>query len=285
MKKFLSILCAVLALFLLTGCGAPAPKAADGKPVVAVSIVPEETFVKAICGDAVDVVVMVPPGASPENYEPTPLQMEEFSDADIYFAIGVPAEEQSILPVVSDSTKVVDLAAEAAKVYPELTLGEHRDPHVWLSIKRVKVMVEIIADEMGDLLPEHAETFAKNAEAYLAELEEADADISSAMADAGTKGIVVYHPAFGYFCDDYNIEMYALEDEGKEATPKHLTEVIDLAKADGIQVIFYQAEVDQSQALAFAEEIDGAAVMLEPLSADYIENMHKMARAIQEATK
>jgi len=285
MKKFLPILCAVLALFVLTACGAPAPKAADGRPVVAVSIVPQETFVKAICGDAVNVVVMVPPGASPENYEPTPIQMEEFSDADVYFAIGVPAEEQSILPVVSDSTKVVDLSAKAAEVYPELYLGEHRDPHVWLSIKRVKVMIDAMTDELSALLPDQADAFAANAEAYLSELEEADADIAAAMADAGTKGIVVYHPAFGYFCDDYGIDMYALEDEGKEATPKHLTEVIDLAHAEGIEVIFYQAEIDRSQALAFAEEIDGEAVMLEPLSADYIANMHKMAEAIREATR
>ncbi|HWQ51305.1 MAG TPA: zinc ABC transporter substrate-binding protein, partial [Terriglobales bacterium] len=70
-----------LSLTVLGGCGAkgaedPALQSGDaaGKPVVAVTIVPEATFVKAVCGDAVEVVTLVPPGYSPENYEPTPME-------------------------------------------------------------------------------------------------------------------------------------------------------------------------------------------------------------------
>ena len=50
---------------------------------IGVSIVPQETFVKAVAGDLVQVVTMIPPGASPTNYQPTPKQMTKLSEASI----------------------------------------------------------------------------------------------------------------------------------------------------------------------------------------------------------
>ena len=77
--------------------------------------------------------------------------------------------------------------------------------------------------------------------------------------------------------------MFSLEEEGKEATPQHLQEMIDLAKSENIKVIFYQSEIDSSQSEAYAEEVNGIATQLEPLSGDYINNLIKMASTISEA--
>jgi zinc transport system substrate-binding protein len=77
--------------------------------------------------------------------------------------------------------------------------------------------------------------------------------------------------------------MYALEEDGKEATAQHLQEMIDLAKAENIKVIFYQDEIDSSQSEAFAEEIGGKTVQLAPLAANYIENLKSMADTMAEA--
>ena len=79
--------------------------------------------------------------------------------------------------------------------------------------------------------------------------------------------------------------MVALEEEGKEATAQRLEEVVDFAKANGIKVIFYQEEMSLRQAAAFAEEIDGEAVMLSPLAENYIESLTAMADALAEALK
>ena len=90
----------------------------------------------------------------------------------------------------------------------------------------------------------------------------------------------MFHPAFGYFADEYGLEMHALEKEGKEVTAKDLQELTDLARENGIKVIFYQAQTSERQAMAFAEGIDGEAVMLDPLSENYIENLITMAEKI-----
>ncbi|MFA5659494.1 MAG: zinc ABC transporter substrate-binding protein [Oscillospiraceae bacterium] len=284
MKKFVILLSAVMMLstaLLFSSC--TKKDDSSGKPVVAVSIVPQETFVKAVCGDKVEVITMIPPGSSPANYEPTPEQIENFSDCSVYFSIGVPTESANILPNAGD-LNVVSLAEKAAAVYPERTFeGGGRDPHIWLSPKRVKVMIDAIAAEMSEIDPDNKDFYNENAQAYIAQLDELDAEISAALEGVENKKFIVYHPAFGYLADDYGLEMFSLEEEGKEATPQHLEEMIDLAKDEDIKVIFYQAEVDSSQSKAYADEVGGKTMQLAPLSPDYIENFKNMANLMAEA--
>ncbi len=244
--------------------------------------VPEQTFVKAVCGDLADVIAMVPPGNSPENYETSPKEMEKFSKASLYFSIGVPTEEANILPKAG-KVKVISLQDEVASVYKDRTFASGgRDPHIWLSPKRVKVMIESIAREMCKLDEANKDTYTKNAEAYIKQLDELDKQISSALENVKSKKFIVYHPAFGYLADDYGLQMHALEQGGKEATLRHLQEMIDLAEKENIKVIFYQEEIDSSQSEAFAQEIGGKAVRLSPLDADYIGNLKKMAETMAE---
>lgn len=296
-RKAITLILLLLAgLLSVAGCASATPAASgtpgtsenDGKITVAVTIVPEKTFVEAVCGDLVNVVCMVPPGSSPENYEPTADQMEDFSDASLYFAVGVPTEESNILPRAAEiqGMKVVKLQDTVSSVYPdrEFAPGE-KDPHIWLSPKRVKVMVDTIADEMGALDPENKGTYTANAEKYMEELDKLDAQLKTTFAGVKNKGFVVYHPAFGYLADDYGLSMVALEEEGKEATPQHMQEVIDLAKKQGIKVIYYQQEIDSKQSESFAEELGGKTVQLAPLAADYIENLKKMANTMAEAMR
>jgi len=283
------IIAILIVLLLLTAACAKAPKtsssesAQPGKPIVAVTIVPEATFVQAVCGDLADVVTLVPPGSSPENYEPKPDTMQRLEQASIYFSIGVPIESAYILSNIKNTVKVVALSDETAAVYPDRTFeaGE-RDPHIWLSPKRVKVMVSAIAREMSALDPENASVYEQNATAYLAQLDDLDTQLKTTFTNLTMKKFVVFHPAFGYLADDYGLTMVALEEEGKEATAQHLQEVIDFAKAENIKAIFYQSEIDSSQSAAFAEEIGGKTIQLEPLNADYINNLKKMANLMAE---
>lgn len=258
------------------------------KPIVAVTIVPEKTFVEAVCGNLAEVVVMVPPGNSPENYEPNPKQMTQFAKAKVFFAIGVQTEDTNILPKIGNNKdlKIVKLQEEVAKVYPERNIAPgERDPHIWLSPKRAKVMVEVIAREMGKIDPANKEQYEKNAKAYLTELDGLDKDIQKTLEHVANRKFVVFHPAFGYLASDYNLQMYALEEEGKEATPQSMKAVIDLAKKENIKAIFYQAEISSKQAQAFADEIGGKTVKLEPLAANYIENYKNMVKLMAEVMK
>ncbi|WP_411676126.1 metal ABC transporter solute-binding protein, Zn/Mn family [Caproicibacter sp.] len=298
MKRF-NFLTGILISFalVLTGCASSAgvqqasssaPAKSGQKPVIAVTVVPEATFAKAVCGDYMEVITAVPSGYSPETYEPTPKEKEELSRAALYFAVGVPVEESSILPALADlkTMKVIRLQNAVSKEYPDRTFpsGE-RDPHIWLSPKRAKVMVETIAQECETVDPQHKAQYGQNAQNYAKQLDSLDSDLKNIFSNMQNKNFLVFHPAFGYLAEDYGLTMYSLEEEGKEATPQHLQEMVDLAKKQKIRAIFYQEEIDSKQSQAFAEEIGGKTVELSPLAPDYVENLKKMANTMVEAMK
>jgi len=268
-----------------SGCSSKSSKKEDNL-IVAVTIVPQETFVKAVAGDLVEVVTMVPPGRSPESYAPAPKELQQFSDASIYFTIGISTEDVNILPKTQDinkNLKVVSLADEVAKVYPDREFAPgSRDPHIWLSPKRAIVMVKAIARELSAIDPKNSDTYEKNADAYIEEIEKAGSEIAATLKDLKGRTFIMYHPAFGYFADDYGLNMLSLEEEGKEATARDLQEIIDIAKAENIKVVFYQAEDESKKSKAFAEEIGGRAEMINPLAADYVENLKKIANLFKE---
>lgn len=285
-KLALTALCLTLAFSLpfASSCAKQEAAAAetDNKTIVAVTILPQKAFVEAVCGDLAEVISVVPPGYSPENFEPTPQQRETFSKASVYFTIGVPAEK-TILPGLTNMN-IVDLAEKVAAAYPDREFAPgSRDPHIWLSPKRAKVMVETIASAMSALDAKNAQTYKENAKGYLKELDRADAAIKETFQKVQNRKFVAFHPAYGYFADDYGLEMYALEENGKEATPKQLQDMIDLAKAENIKAIFCGAETDSRQSSAFAEEIGGEKVILDHLSDDYIPNLERMAEAVAGA--
>lgn len=277
--RALALLLALLAVVLpLASCGG-----GDGREVIAVTIPPEAALVRAVAGEDFRILTMVPPGYSPEAYEPTVRTMMEFSDARLFFSIGVPVDEATLIPSLSEDTRHIALNSVVSANYPDLTIDGGRDPHIWLSPSRAALMVAAIADELSALRPDRAAAYRENAAAYIAAIGEADGRIRTALDGSGVREFIVYHPAFGYLADEYGLVMYALEEHGREATAAHLAESIEHARERGIKVIFYQAETDGRQAEAFAAELGGRAVRLEPLSENYIENLEQMAAAIAAA--
>ncbi len=259
--------------------------ASEKNLTVALSIVPQKTFVEKIAGDLVEVVLLVPPGNSPGNYEPTPREMEQFSQASLYFSIGVPTEEANIMPQAREmeGLEIIFLHEKVAELFPDRELESgRRDPHIWLSPKRAAAMVGIMAEEMAGIDDYNKEIYMQNARTYIDELDALAQEMENTFSKLENRKFIVFHPAFGYLADDYDLEMHALEFAGKEATPQRMQEIIDLAKAEDIRVIFYQQEIDSKQTEAFAEEIGGRTVQLAPLAPNYIENLRKMAQTMAE---
>lgn len=154
-----------------------------------------------------------------------------------------------------------------------------RDPHVWMSPKRVAVMVIAIRDALVEIDAANAGVYKKNAEAYLNQLQEKDKKLAEVLSKVKTKDFIMMHPSMGYFADDYDLDQISIEKEGKQATAEHLKKVIDFAKEHDIKVIFYQKEFDNNQAKTIAGEIGGEVMELEPLAENYLENLDKLAEA------
>lgn len=273
------VLMLMFMILFLSACG-DRNNEDSGKLKVAVTIEVQKGLVEAIAGDLVDVTTLVPKGGSPETFEATPQEIEKFSNADIFFAMDLPVENSKNLPADGDF-KTVNLGDAVREKYEDLNFDEdERDHHTWLSPKRVMVMVEKIAEVLIAEDPNNKDIYMENMILYLSELEALDNEISDMLEDKEQKTFLIFHPALGYFADDYGLEMLALEEEGKEADPKRIGELVDLAKSRGIKAVLTTEEISSKQVEAFAEEIGGKVIVVEVLGIDYIGSIKNVAREI-----
>jgi zinc transport system substrate-binding protein len=295
MKKIWIVLVMVIVL-LVAGC-APEEAIDQNKKLIVVGIAPMKEWVETIGGDTVRVQVMIPPGNSPANYEPTTRQLLELEKMDRYFAVGVGAETDGFLDRLypDEDERVIRLYEEVSTVYPDRVMEAHaygegeeavqagRDPHIWLSIPRTKVMIRRIIEELIAINPIEEELYRTRGEAYLLSLEELDQDLMARFSAASKQNFLLFHPSLGYFAERYGVEMIVIEEDGKSATPSHLMDVIDEAKAKGVRTVFYQEEFDENQARTIAEELDGDLVSLSILEEDYLTGMKQIGEALLES--
>ncbi len=237
---------------------------AQTKPVVYASIVPLKSFVSAIAGDDFEVKVMVGQGQSPETYEPKPDQISAISTTKLFFRIGVPFEMAWIekLKKLNPNMRVVDLR-EGIKV------ERSHDPHLWTSPKLMMIMSQSILNALSQLKPEAKSAYEKRYNTLSDELKELDEEISVKLAPHKKKRFMVFHPAWGYFADSYEVVQLAIEGEGKEAGPKGLMEMIDKGKALGIKHIFIQKQFSDMHAQTIARELGAEILQADPLAEDY----------------
>jgi zinc transport system substrate-binding protein len=284
------------------------PLAADEPVSVFVSVVPQATFVSRIGGDHIQVQTLVQPGQNPHAYEPTGRQIAAFADADLYIRIGVGFEDAWLprLMAANPDLQVLDAregmttlamrddhghgpAVESDDSNGAVSDHDHDhahgdiDPHLWTSPRRVKIMGERIRDALSALAPEHTAAFDANYAQFAADLDALDAAITARLAGIGNRKFMVYHPAWGYFAEDYGLEQVAIERAGKEPGARALAALVEQARREGIRIIFVEPQFNSASAEQVAREIGGQAAVIDPLAGDYFENMRTVAERIAEA--
>ncbi|MFH1328753.1 MAG: zinc ABC transporter substrate-binding protein [Candidatus Bathyarchaeota archaeon] len=300
-KKTFTILATVLAIAILAGSiGTYAFLQAGQQPNeekigVIVTIPPQAEFVEEVGGEKVQITVMVPQGANPHTYEPSYSKMEALSKAEIYAAVGSGIEFELAwmdkLTAINDNMLLVDCSKEI-ELIPITQDNENTfevngeqgqgamDPHIWLSPRNAKIMVENIYNGLVQIDPVNREYYAQNKDNYLKSLDALDAEIGNSLAEIENKKLMFYHPAWGYFANDYNLKSIAVEEEGKEPTAKGIISLIDEAEKYNIKVIFASPQFNVKSAEVISNEIDGRIVFVDPLAKDYVSNLRVVAGEI-----
>lgn len=281
-----------LALAVVAGGLAPAgllsvTGASADKVRVVVSILPQAYFVERIGGETADVSVMVPPGADPHTYEPTPGQMKDVARASLYVRIGVPFEEVWMPKIVAVNRMmlVVDSTRGIEQSHGDHSHGrDHHgeDPHVWLSPRLVKIQAENICQGLTQVDPSRKEFYARNKEEFLRELDALDGELARILAGVKGRAFMVLHPAWSYFARDYGLDEIAIESEGKEPSAAELSELIERAIAGNVKAIFVQPQFSTRSAETIARQIGAKVVAVDPLARDWAANLRSVARAFAE---
>jgi len=285
-SKKLAVITALLLMMvvLLVGCNAgkqTSQPVTDNKSkqklIVFVSILPQADFVRQLGGDRVEVSVMMPPGANEHNYEPDTGQLKALSQADLYVKVGhLPFEDAWMERFISTNRDM--LVADSSQ---SIEMIEH-NPHIWLSPRLVKIQAETISAALVQLDPENKDYYLQQKQVFLKELDKLDQEITATLSGVKDKSFLVYHPAWGYFARDYGLQEVAIEEHGKEPGAREMSRIIDYAKKNQIKTIFDSSQHSTHSADAIAAELGARVVLLDPLAADYMDNIRKVAKTMAE---
>ena len=266
---------------------------------VLVTIVPQQEIVEVIGGEYVDITIMVPPGESPHSFEPTPEQMKKVAESTAYFKVGSGVEfevihmdtileQNSDLQIFdcSEHISVISFDEHYEKEGHHEKEEEHEDehdhggtdPHIWTSPINFKKMAEVVYNSLVEIDLDHQEEYYTNYQEYLSKLDNLNTNVSNLLEPYEGKSFMVYHPAWGYFGDTYNLKMIAIEDDGKQPGPAGIDAIISQAKEENITVIFVAPQFDTSSAETIASEIGGNVVFANPLMSNYEETIIKLAK-------
>lgn len=291
------IIYSLILILGLLSCKSSKKEKVEEKESLTVSILPQKYFVEKIVGDHFNINVMIPPGASPVTYEPTPKQMKELSNSKVYIRIGHIEFEKSWmnkLKNVNPTMEIIDQSVVAELIEPEQEHeyghdhgGEHHhhgiDPHIWTSPKEVKKQIEFIYKYFIKNYPEYKSEFSNNYKSFQNELDSLDSYLVQTLEPFRNKKFLIFHPALSYVARDYGLEQISIEIEGKEPTPANIQEIIRLAKSENIKVIFVQQQFSTHNAEVIAHEINGNVVQIDPLSYDWEESIKIIANEIAKS--
>jgi zinc transport system substrate-binding protein len=278
-------LCCIAAIVIAAG-GSPTAAQASDLPVVFVSIPPQKFVVEQLAGQQVRVEVMLPPGASPATYEPTPRQMAALNGAVLYFQIGVPFEG----PVLSKiSTLMPDL--EIVDCRRGITLARMEggsdghghgplDPHFWLDPTALATLAQTTARALRERVPGAAVGVNSSLPTLLRSIDETDLRIGKRLKPFAGRDLVVFHPAYGYFARRYGLVQIAVEAGGKAPSARQLAKIVERLQGRGAPAIFVQPQFSQTAAGRVADALGSRLIVLDPLAENYLVNLESMAEKI-----
>ncbi len=269
------------------------------------SIPPQAWLVEQIGGPRVEVLTMVNPGESHETYQPNDAQIARIRACAVWFRIGIPFENGRALQgmMAQGKLRVVDTREGIAlREMTPLERGteephedhahgaeEHghahhhhsgKDPHLWLSPRLLKMQARTIARSLVELDPAHQADYQANLASLEEKLDKLDLEIRRVLEPWKGRMFLVFHPAWGYFADDYGLKQVAIEIEGKEPSDEEATALQKLARREGIKVVFVQPQIASRGAEAIARAIGAKVQTLDPLARDPLDNLLRVAQAI-----
>ncbi len=275
----------VVVFYLLNAC---TNKTDNSKAVISVSILPQKYFVEQIAGDHFDINVLIPPGASPASYDPTPSQIVELAKSKIYFKIGYIEFEKNWLDKISEEYPQLNIIDNSAGLdlienqEHDQGHGHHHgfiEPHTWMSPENVKIIARSIYEALLKFDNQNESFYTENYNRFILEIESLNQDISEQLQDASSRSFIIYHPALTYFAKAYKLLQLPIEIEGKNPSAYHIKQIIDSAKSQNIQIIFIQKQFDQEKAKIIASEINGNVIAIDPLDYNWPDQLRTIANA------
>lgn len=294
----------IFILILILGIGLTA---AAQETKIATSIFPISDIVRKVAGEESDVIFVVPIGANPHTYEPTPSTVKALKSVDVF--IGVQKEldgwikdylptDASVLFLNENLTAEEHECHHHKKGHNHHHDDEHHcvhdNPHTWLSVKNTKKLASQIAHHLTAIDSSRSDDYESNLKAYQKKLDALHQEIAAKFEGIATKKLIQWHPAWSYFAEDYGLTIVATiqTGHGDEPSVKEFKTLIDTAREENVSVIIIGLNLESKSVSALQREISGELVRLDSVGnpddearSTYIQLMRYNAEKLSEALK
>lgn len=282
---------------------------------ITTSIYPLEYVAEQVGGDHVSVSSITPPGSDDHSLELSPRQVTDLEKVDLVITLSnyQPAMDDAL--GATDPARLIDAADHVDLLdwgghddhdhdhdHDEGEHGEDEhddhghshvgaDPHFWLDPMRMANLASPVAEELAQIDPDNADEYRANADAFIEQMEQLDADYTAGLAQCDSTTFIVSHEAFGYLSDSYGLDQQSIAglEIDVEPSPRRVAEITDLIEESGVGVIFATSQSEMTLISALAEEagidveiLDASATQIDD-TVDYEEIMRNNLAKLQNS--
>lgn len=305
MKKLsILLLSLILILVCFTSCSdnKKTMEKQVGKLNIVTTIFPYYDFTKNLTGTNAQIKLLLSPGTEPHDYEPTPSDIIDIQNADLFIYTGGESDQwaETIIDGLDSNVKVLKLIDYVDAFYEEETdksQGEEYDEHIWTSPENAIKITETISKEIQSLDENNKDIFLKNTETYLSKLNNLDDKFKNIVKNS-VRNKIVFGDRFPIL---YLVKELGLDYEcafpgcSTETEPgiTTVTRLINVVRDEKIPVVFYLDFSNQAVANLLCEDSSAKPMVYHSchnITADefnsdvsYISLMEENAYALKEA--
>ncbi len=282
MRKFLFIaaLIIILSAVILTAVifSRRHQNSSDGIKIIT-TLYPLYDFAKNVAGDKAHVSLLLPPGIESHSFEPTPRDIVNINNADIFIFTGKFMEPWAadIIGGINNKKNIVVDASKGIQLITSSRLHQHHenqshehhqhesDPHIWLDFDNDKIIIDSITEALCQADPVNSDFYIKNADEYKNQLTIIDNEYKAQLEKCQSRTIVFGgHYAFGYMAKRYNLNYLAAQgfSPDSEPTTSELISLVNQIRKDNIQYIFYEELASPKTAETLANETNAKMLLL-----------------------
>lgn len=158
--------------------------------------------------------VLVQSNASPHDYSLRPSDVKKVASADLVIWYGHDLEPflEKVVSNRSSTLTLSEIPNLALREFDSAHSHDHdghdhgsHDPHFWLGIKPVKQVAQAVVNKLVEIDPANAKTYSNNLVKFEEQLAAKDKEIEQQLAPVKTQGYFVFHDAYGYFEERYQL--------------------------------------------------------------------------------
>ena len=309
MKKIKQILIPLLIALSLTGMNACQPAAQttteSSKKTIVVTYSILGSLVKELVGGQANVIVSMPNGQDPHEWEPSAKDIETLTHADLIVENGLgleggmekalaQAQEAGVhLFIASDhvTIRIVSTGEGIPSGDPDQAIGA-QDPHLWTDPVTMKQVVDALAVTLQSDLGLDVSTNAASLDSKLDAINQEISSEVNALPESSRR-LVTGHESLGYFAQRYGFKLVgavipSLSTQA-ETSASDMSALVKLIKENQVKVIFTEIGTPANVTENVGKETGASVVELTthslPENGDYFDFINNLSKTILDALK